>query len=58
MDMDADLERIASRALSEAETQSSDYVTITKRAVRTVKMVRPELSQAAARVAVNQAWRA
>ncbi|MEM7172099.1 MAG: hypothetical protein AAF530_18155 [Pseudomonadota bacterium] len=57
MELDPDLERIASRALSEAEIGSSDYMTITNRAVQIVKTVRPELSPAAVRFAVNHAWR-
>jgi len=51
--MDQDLQRIARRALEEAQAAGRDYLSQTEAAVRAVRAVRPEVTASEALAAVN-----
>lgn len=51
--MDADLQRIARRALEEAQVAGKDYLSQTEAAVRAVLVGRPEITAPEASVVTN-----
>ena len=51
--MDADLQRIARRALEEAQAAGEDYLGQTGAAVRAVRVARPEITAPEALAVVN-----
>ena len=55
--MDSDLQRIAQRALEEAQAAGRDYLGQTEAAVRAIRAARPEMTAPEALAVINLARR-